>query len=135
MRAYSKYHDSEVLIACNKSWCFKHIIVMKGLGAYDGTDSVTKICSLIIYFLSCFYVCLKLLHIIEISSFYLYQIQFMWILNCSINIYEIRLVYIVDNFLNTPSICVTFFLQLLSSLASGKIQTFFFFDSIFYKAV
>ena len=129
---------SEVSIACNKSWCFKHIMVMKGLGAYDGTDSVTKICSLIIFFLSCFYVCFKLLYMIEISSLYLYQIQFLWILNCSINIYEIvilRLVYIVDNFFNTPSIGVTFFLQLLSSLASGKIQTFFFFDSIFYKAV
>ena len=35
---------------CNKPWCFQHIMVMKGLGAYDGTDSVTKICSLILYF-------------------------------------------------------------------------------------
>ena len=39
-------HDCKVLIAFNKSWCFQHTILMKGLGAYDATDSVTKICSL-----------------------------------------------------------------------------------------
>ena len=135
------FHDCKVLIAFNKSWCLQHTIHMKGLGAYYGTNSVTKICS--ISYISAMLSRLSQV-VINDNNICIIPIPNPNHVNFKLLNLLLRKVYvrlfnyitlIVETFPNTPRICVTFVLQLLSSLASGKIQTFFFFDSIFYKAV
>ena len=82
---------------------------MKGLGAYDGTDSVTKICSL--SYISAMLLRLSQVVIYDKNIFIIpipnpNHVDFKLLFACLI---ILRLGYIVESFLNTASICVSIF--------------------------